>query len=175
MDKNDCFYLGYVSKTRGLKGNLLLFLDVDDTDRYADLDRVLIDLHGTLTPFFFDRVEVRDRGYIEVHVEDIHSREEATDLVGKDLYLPLDMLPELPDDQYYLHDLVGMTVVDESRGSLGEVAEVLDYTHNPLVQILHPKGEILIPLAAEFVKEVDKSRREIRVDLPAGLIEVNFR
>ena len=174
MNKDACYYLGYVSKTRGLAGNLLLFLDVDDTGNYAKLDRVLVDMHGTLTPFFFDAVWVRDGQYIEVHIEDIDSREAASALVGKELFLPLDSLPVLPDDQYYLHELVGMTVTDARLGELGKVDKVFDQTNNPLMQILHPKGEILIPIVSAFVVEVDKQAGKIAVDLPEGLVDINF-
>ncbi len=174
MTKDECYYLGYVSKTRGFDGKLILFLDVDDTNDYANIDYLLIDLHGSLTPFFIDMVWMRDNNYIEVHIEDIDARDDAAQLVGKELYLPLTELPKLPDDQYYLHELVGMTVIDAHRGDLGQVAEVFDHGNNPLVQIIHPKGEILIPIDPQFIRKVDKKAKRIEVDLPDGLIDINL-
>ena len=174
MTKDECYYLGYVSKTRGFDGKLILFLDVDDTNDYANIDYLLIDVHGTLTPFFIDNVWMRDKNYIEVHIEDIDTRDDASELVGNELYLPLTELPKLPDDQYYLHELVGMMVIDAQRGDLGRVAEIFDHSNNPLIQILHPKGEILIPIDSRFIRKVDKTGKRIDVDLPDGLVDINL-
>jgi len=51
MDKKDFYYLGKITKTLGYSGNLMFFFDVDDIERYKNLDAVFIDLHGELVPF----------------------------------------------------------------------------------------------------------------------------
>jgi len=173
MTKDDCYYLGYISKTQGFKGGLLAFLDVDNTREYLNLESILVDLNGVLTPFFIETFQLKDKNFVHLKLEDVDDRDSATLLSNKDIYLPLTELPELDNDQYYLHELNGMNVVDKNAGELGKVDTVLDYTTNPLIQVINGSSEILIPLNDEFVIYVDKDAKTIEVDLPEGLIEVN--
>lgn len=173
LDKNACYYLGHVSKVRGFKGETILFLDVDDPAAYRNLKSVLVDMRGTLHPFFITAINIDDKGFARTKFEGIDTREAATDISGKELYLPLDRLPELPDDQYYLHELKGMQVKDAEFGILGEVENVLDFSQNPLIQILTAQHEILIPLNDGFVKQVDKAAKIVHVTVPEELLGMN--
>lgn len=173
MDKDQCYYLGHVSKVRGFKGEVLCHLDVDDPSAYAGIKSVLIDMNGTLQPFFTTSVAIDQKGFARITFEGITTRDQATEISGKDLYQPLSQLPELPEDQYYLHDLEGMEVHDEVHGILGKVERVLDYAHNPLIQVLRAEHEVLIPLQDTFVRKVDKKNRTISVAVPAALLEMN--
>jgi len=173
MTKDDCYYLGYISKTQGFKGGLLAFLDVDDTREYQNMESILVDLNGVLTPFFIETIQLKDKNFVHLKLEDVDDRDSATILSSKDIYLPLSDLPELDDDQYYLHELNGMKVLDRASGDLGRVDTVLDYSTNPLIQVIKGSNEILIPLNDNFVIKVDKVAKIIEVDLPEGLIEVN--
>jgi 16S rRNA processing protein RimM len=173
MTKDECYYLGYLSKTQGFKGGLLAFLDVDNTGDYINLESILVDLNGVLTPFFVEYLQLKDKNFVYLKLEDVDDRDSAIILSNKDLYLPLTDLPDLGDDHYYLHELNGMKVVDKQAGELGNVDTVLDYSTNPLIQVIKGSREILIPLNDDFVLKVDKALKTIEVDLPEGLIEVN--
>ncbi len=173
ISKDECYYLGYVSKTQGFKGGVISFLDVDNPAQYKKLGRVLIDMNGILTPFFLESINLKDKGFAHMKLEGVNSRDEAVNIAGNELYLPLTDLPKLPDDEYYLHDLVGMTVEDATAGDLGKVDRVLDYARNPLIQVVKGGDEILIPILKPFLVKVDKAAKRIHVDLPEGLIEVN--
>lgn len=173
ISQEECFNLGYFSKTRGFKGELSLFLDVDDPNEYANLDRLLVDLNGVLTPFFIEKITIRNNGFADVFLEGVSDRDMATNLSGKTVFLPLTELPELPEDQYYLHDLVGMEVSDTKGNSIGSVHEVLDYTNNPMLSVILDQNEVLIPISDPFISQVDKKAKKIIVDLPDGLLEIN--
>lgn len=173
LDKDQCYHLGHVSKVRGFKGETVLFLDVDHPGDYAELDSVLIDLRGSLHPFFIESLEIDNKGFARARFEGISTRDAAAEISGKEIFLPLDRLPELPDDRYYLHDLKGMDVKDDTHGHLGKVEQVLDYSLNPLIQVLTKENEILIPLNDDFVKRVDKKNRCVEVSVPEALLTIN--
>lgn len=173
ISKDECFYLGYISKTQGYKGGLIVFFDVDDIYEYRKLDRILVELHGVLTPFFIENVVLKDKNFVFLKIEGINDEDAATELAGNNLYLPLSYLPELPDDAYYLHDLEGMKVNDKKAGMVGMVNQVLDYSANPLLQIVEGDDEILIPIIEAFIVRVDKKEKIIYTDVPEGLIEIN--
>lgn len=173
ITRDQCFYLGYISKTQGFKGGIIAFFDVDDTSNYQKLERLLVDLNGTLTPFFIDTLNLKDKGFVHLKLEGVDDRDRATYISNHDIYLPLTDLPKLPADQYYLHDLDGMTVKDENHGEIGVVEKVMDYNRNPLMQIMHGGNEVLIPISEPFIVRVDKVEKVVHVDLPEGLIEIN--
>lgn len=173
ISKDKCYYLGYLSKTQGYKGGLIAFFDVDDTREYRKLDHILVDLQGALTPFFIETINLKDKNFVHLKIDGINDEETATELAGNDLYLPLEDLPELPDDEYYLHDLAGMTVIDANAGEVGVVEQVLDYSNNPLLQVMQNENEILIPLIDAFVIKVDKKAKTIHTDVPEDLLDIN--
>ncbi len=53
------------------------------------------------------------------------------------------------------------------------VEKVLDYNNNPLLQILENTNEILVPLIDNFVKQVDKKAKTIKIDVPEDLLNIN--
>lgn len=173
ISKDNCFYLGYISKAQGFKGGLIAFFDVDDLRNYARLDHLLIELHGVLTPFFIETINLKDKNFVHLKIEGVDSQDAAIELAGNEIYLPLEDLPKLKDDEYYLHDLVGMTVIDATSGEVGVVEKVLDYNNNPLLQILQNSEEILVPLIDNFVKQVDKKAKTIYIDVPEDLLDIN--
>ncbi|NEN25436.1 16S rRNA processing protein RimM [Cryomorpha ignava] len=173
ISKDNCFQLGYISKTQGFKGGLIAFFDVDDTRKYAKLGHILVELNGVLTPFFLETVNLKDKNFVHLKIEGVDNQDAANELAGNDIYLPLEDLPKLKDDAYYLHDLIGMTVIDATQGEVGIVEKVLDYNNNPLLQVMQNTDEILIPLIDNFVKQVDKKAKTIHIDVPEDLLDIN--
>ena len=173
VSKENCFYLGKISKLQGFKGGMLAKFEVDELEDYASLDHFFLDIHQRLTPFFIESLNLKAKNFVWLKLEGIDSEAAASPLVGKEIYLPLAELPELLPDEYYLHDLKGMTVADSKAGILGSVSDVLEYPANVLLQIQGSQGEILIPLRDEFVLEVDKKNNKITVETPDGLIDLN--
>jgi 16S rRNA processing protein RimM len=173
ISQDQCFYLGYISKVQGFKGGMIAFLDVDNPFDYKSLKSVLVDMNGVLQPFFIEQITIKDKSFAHLKIEGIDHRDDAVEISGKDLYLPLTALPSLPDDQYYLHELDGMEVVDEIHGPIGKVEKVLDYAQNALIQVLNQQHEVLIPLNDQFIARVDKKTRIVHVHIPKELLEIN--
>lgn len=170
MKQSDCYQLGEVIKTHGLKGELSVMLDVDSPDEYNELESVFLLQKGKLVPFFIDSIQINSNRAL-IKFDDVDSIESAAALVKSELYLPLSFLPQLPEDGYYYHDLVGCTVLQDGE-VIGLVKEVVDLNGNQLLSILDDDKEILIPMKDEILKKVDLSSKQIIVDLPDGLLEL---
>ncbi|MEI3504442.1 MAG: ribosome maturation factor RimM [Anaerovoracaceae bacterium] len=81
-----------------------------------------------------------------------------------------DDLPELPEGQFYVRDLIGMKAVEENGNVLGYVTDVLQNTAQDIFEIEDDNGEkILIPKVDQFVLDIDSSKREITVRMIEGL------
>jgi 16S rRNA processing protein RimM len=77
---------------------------------------------------------------------------------GAELAVPRDELPALPDDSYYVADLIGMDVVDEGGAPVGVVADVLP---GPANDVLELDSGLLLPLVEDCVRAVDPDARRI--------------
>ncbi|RYU97211.1 ribosome maturation factor RimM [Emticicia agri] len=172
MTKEDCYLLGKITKTHGLKGELAIWLDVDYPEDYEELDSVLLEIKGELVPHFVEEIQIRPNKSI-IKFEDIDTIEEAQKLVNCDIYLPEDNLPELEDDdQFYYHEIISYDVIDEEKGKLGKVLAVYTSDRQDLIAMQYEGKEILIPIDDDIVKTVNREKKELYTNLPNGLLEV---
>lgn len=144
MQKEDCYYLGKITKKHGFKGNLILHLETDEPELYNNMESVFIEKNGMLVPFFFETIGPHSKNKLLVKFEDI-SAEDAEKLVNHPVYLPLDTLPELDDDMFYYHEIIGYKVIDNHKGEIGIVKNVNDSGVQALFEIDFNGKEILIP------------------------------
>ncbi len=170
MKQDDCYQLGEVIKTHGLKGEVSISLEVDFPDEYQNLESVFLEQQGKLVPFFIDTLQInRDKALVKF--EDIDSLDDAKALVKSSIYLPLSSLPELSKGQYYFHDLVNCEVFEE-KTKLGIIKEVIDLNGNQLLVVESNGKEILIPLKDEILTNVDTDKKKVNVKLPDGLLDI---
>ncbi len=80
-------------------------------------------------------------------------------------------VPELPDDQYYECDLIGLTVSTEEGQPIGVLEEIWNLPGNPVFVVRQGAKEILIPAAKELIGNVDLAARKMTVRLIDGLID----
>ena len=172
MDKNECYEIGYVIKTHGLHGEVLVQLDVDDSEEYDEMESVFIELNNRLIPFFVSSINLQDKGKAIIKFEDVNRIEESQPLKGKTLFLALDCLPELPDGEYYLHDIIGFRIVDKHHGPLGTVTCYHTETGQTLLEMDYLNREVLIPMTDEIVLKPDLVEKILYVNMPNGLLEV---
>jgi 16S rRNA processing protein RimM len=172
MTLDACFQLGYIMKTHGTKGQVVAFFDVDFPEEYDELESVFLLINGKLVPFFIDDLNPQDRGRSIIRFEDVKTVADAEKLKGTAIYLPLNQLPELEEDQFYFHEVIGYTVVDAQLGELGTVQTFFDLPNQDLLAMDYQGHEVLIPVQDEIVLRTNKEERKIYVNLPEGLLEV---
>jgi len=101
----------------------------------------------------------------------IATKEQADAMRGVRLYVPRERLPNLPDDEFYHADLIGLDVVDTGGTPLGRVKAVLNHGAADLLEIHGPglKSTVLLPFTREAVPTVDLASGRIVADPPEGL------
>ncbi len=101
----------------------------------------------------------------------VRSKEAADKLKGTRLYAPRDALPDLPDDEFYHTDLIGLQVYDTGGTHLGRVKAVLNHGASDLLEIALPGGGpgVLLPFTQAAVPTVDLTQGRIVADPPEGL------
>jgi len=121
----------------------------------------------------------RDRLVLKLKGVDDPSAAEA--LRGGEVKARLDQAPPLPPGRYWIARLIGLQVIDETRGCLGRVEGVLPTGGTDVLIVAAAErgdgsaaaAELLVPLAPEFVLDVSEEEGTIRVRLPDGLLELN--
>lgn len=106
-----------------------------------------------------------------VRLSGVTTKEQADALRGVQLFALRDQLPNLPDDEYYHNDLVGMEVFDTGGQRLGVVNNVMNHGAADLLEIQDPclKDTVLLPFTLAVVPTVDLTSGRIIVDPPMGV------
>ncbi|KRL64002.1 ribosome maturation factor RimM [Lactobacillus psittaci] len=96
---------------------------------------------------------------------------EAEKLFGKTLVISEENQPELPEGQYYYHQILGLTVLDNLTGEkIGQITDVESPGANDIWQVTPQKGKpFWLPYVPAFVKDVNLDKGEVRVELMEGL------
>ena len=88
------------------------------------------------------------------------------------LLAPVDELEPAAEDEVYVHDLLGMTVVHaNSLEEVGEVTDVYEVPQGLMLDVKRPSGSVLIPFRSEVVTGIDHALRRLLIDPPEGLLD----
>lgn len=171
MTKDKCFYIGRIVKTHGLKGEVTLRIDNEQFDEIEELNYFLLEVNDKLIPFFIENISFHSNKSF-ILFQDVKTLESASQLIGRAAYLPLDLLPEREGNDFYSHEVVDFLVVDEEKGEIGKVQEIIEYPTQSLIQIIVNDKEVLIPIHDDIIKNVDREGKKIYIKAPAGLIDM---
>jgi 16S rRNA processing protein RimM len=174
MRKEDCFFLGTVVAKYSFKGEVLIKLDTDEPETYLSLQSFLLEDESRLIPCFTTKAHLHKSQLLRVSVEGVNSEKQADLMIGKSVYLPLDQLPKLDDDQFYFHEIIGFKVIDSVQGPIGTITGVNDASSQILLEVEHNDRQILIPLVDELIQQLDKQQKQIYLSIPEGLLNLNL-
>lgn len=108
------------------------------------------------------------RGETVIKFDGIDTINQAYKLIGYELFIPGDPDGELIDD-----DVTGFLVMDMQGVEWGRVVELDDNGLNPVLEIQGADETYYVPFVEDIVKEIDMKKGIIRIDPPAGLMELN--
>lgn len=111
------------------------------------------------------------KGGFAARIKGIRYRDEAEALKGTRLYVARSALPGLPDDEFYVSDLIGLTVFDTGGEKIGRIKAVQDYGAGDILEVQRPgQSDALLPFTAEVVPTVDLSAGRVVADPPEGAL-----
>ncbi len=164
------FQVGVYANTHGVRGEIKVYPTTDDPKRFLRLKQVILQtkegdkiLEIAGVRFQKNMVLVKFRG-----IDDINEIEKYK---GSPLLIPREEAIPLGKDEYYIPDLIGMSVYTESGERLGELTEVMQTGANDVYIVQTPKGEVLLPAIAECILDVDVESGRMLVHLMKGLVD----
>jgi len=171
MRKEDCYFLGKITRRHGLQGNVFLKLDTDQPEMYNKLESIFVDINGLLVPFFIAKQSWSKGETLIVSFK--NSSESLVDqVVGKDVYLPLSGLPELTGNKFYYHEVVGFEIREEDGKTCGIIQTINDQTGQHYFVLDLAGKQIVIPIIRDWILELNREDKFLKMSLPEGLMDV---
>ena len=181
IDPDRLLLMGRVGKTHGVRGEMKVVPETDDPQRFADLDTLYLGAsEAEARPVVVEGVRFqypKGRTVVLLSLEGVDSLEAAEALRNEQLFADSDDLPALDEGQAYLHDLIGLDVVEvaedgtEADEPFGTVSDLYDGSQL-LFAIDRPgKSQVLLPDVEEFVVRLDLAARRLYVRPPEGLFD----
>lgn len=171
MKKQDAYQLGHTLKTHGLKGAVSVAFDLANPLDYIKSDTLFLDTETGLVPYFIETINA-NQGKAFIKFEDVETVESAKKLINLDMYIPLSDLPELEEGEFYYHEIIGFSILDEEKGKIGQVEEVIDLKSHAIMRTIHQGKEVLIPMHENVLLGADMEAKQLNITLPDGLLEI---
>jgi 16S rRNA processing protein RimM len=174
-ETNDEFItLARVVKTQGRHGEVAAEVHSDVPDRFtAGMKLIALSKENTRRELEIEELWPH-KGLLVLKFSGVDSMTDAEALIGSELQLPRSARATLDAGWTYVSDLIGCAVFDHGR-EIGRIADVqLGAGEAPLLVVANEAGkEFDIPFAETFIEAVDATRREVRLNLPEGMLEIN--
>ena len=172
IPKTDCENIGFIRKTHGIHGELVLEFETHFEFSVEDADRFFVELEGLLVPFFLkkDGLRFRSGNSAIVTFDLVESEKYAKRLVGNSVYLYNTEIVDEAEESLESRFL-NYLLIDENEGKMGIISQVDDYAGNIVITVEYRGEELLIPYNDDLLIEVNESQKTIKLKLPEGLIE----
>lgn len=165
--------VGRVARRHGNRGAVIVNPETDFPEARFGPGRVVYVRRGAdIEPLTINGVRVQ-QGRPIVAFEAVDTMTQAEALAGTELRVPVADLAPLPRGAFYRHDLVGCRVVTVAGEPVGVVAAVEGDLDVSRLVVETPEGEVLVPIAREICVRIDPQAREITIDPPEGLLDLN--
>ncbi len=162
--------VGVIRKAHGVRGEASVESLTNSLDRFNELTKVTLvspDESETREAEIESARAHRDRALLKFR--GIETPEEIRDLQDWTIEIQDSEARELDEDEYFLHDLVGLRLVDNDGHDRGVVKEVVEGGGGLLLVVDGRSGEFDLPFAAEICTKIDVEGGTITVELPEGI------
>jgi len=165
----DLFVFGEIVKTHGLKGCLKALSFLESQNILDGLDFVYLESKsGQKCRYEIKTIDPKGK-FLFLELADISDVDLAQTLVGSKLLLPREMLGDLPEDEYYWRDIIGLDVYTPEGRHLGRIESIFPTGSNDVYVCRGTYGELLIPAIADAIDKIDLVARRIIVRSLEGL------
>ena len=157
--------VGRITRAHGIKGEMAVLPLSQITSRFQPGSHLFLGEQGD-KPVTVSSSRPHGQRVL-LSFEEVRDRTEAERLRGEFLFVPASSAPELPEGEYWAHELIGCEAVTESGRSLGTIREVIHTPANDVWAADGEQGEVLIPALKDVVALVDVAgKRIVAKDVP---------
>ncbi len=167
----DLLKVGIISSTHGIRGEVKVFPTTDDPQRFKKLKNILLDSGKEKRNLKIQSVKFFKQ-FVILKFEEIDDINDIEKYKGSSLYVTRDQAVKLQKDEYFIADLIGLTVIAEEEKLEGTLKDVMETGANDVYVIELTDGrELLLPAIKECVLSVDIEKGEMQIRLLDGLLD----
>ena len=169
---NEYLMIGEVLKPQGVRGDVKVRPITCDIFRFEDIEEVYFLKDDKYTPIGVSLVRM-DEDAVYLHFDGIDDRNLAESIRGNFLYVDREHAVELEEDENFIVDLIGLTVLTDEGETLGEMKDVLQTGANDVYIVKTGAGkEVLLPAIKDCILNVDLEKGEMLVHILPGLLDL---
>lgn len=167
------YKVGKIVNTHGIRGEVRVISTTDFTEeRYQVGEKLFLFREGQeMLPLTIASYR-RHKNFDLISFEGYPNINQVEAFRDGILKISEKQLTELNEHEYYYHEIIGLTVIDENDREIGKITEILSPGAND-VWVVKRKGQkdALIPYIESVVTDIDLTEGTVHVDLPEGLLD----
>lgn len=170
LNPEDYIFIGKIGRTTKTDGTVVIIPMTSFPERFSKLKEVFLTrVKSAPKTYKVSKVTIQ-KEKISIKLEGVDSIEEAEKLKDFRITIHKDDKFELPEDYYYISDLVNCIVYDQDENRLGQVKEVMEMAANDIYIVDYKGKDLLIPAISQFVRDIDTENKKIVVSLIDGML-----
>lgn len=167
----DLLKVGVIASTHGLKGEVKVFPTTDDVKRFKVLKEVIMDTGTKKITLQIEGVKFFKQFAI-LKFKEINDINDVEQYKNCPLYVTRDHAVPLEEDEYFIADLIGLSIVDEEKIVLGKLTDILETGANDVYVLTTSEGkEVLLPAIKECILNIDMKAKMITIHMMKGLLD----
>ena len=166
----DDLSVGVITKPHGVRGEVRVYPYADDVPAF--LKEAEVTLRRRERTLSMEVLGCRMQGsMVLVRFRGIDDRDRADTLRGFEIFVPRSHAPKLPEGEYYVCDLLGLSAVTDSGVKYGTLTRVLHTGANDVYEVTGDDGHlILVPAVKDYVHSIDLDNRTLVFRLDKGML-----
>ncbi|MBE5821468.1 MAG: ribosome maturation factor RimM [Clostridiales bacterium] len=163
--------IGQIVNTQGLKGEVKVMPFTDDINRFDDLKKIYVEINSNKELLNIEKVRyVKNMVILKFKGKD--RIEDIEKYKGKYIFIDETDKLDLPEDTFYISDLIGLDVIDNSNNnSIGKIVDIFSTGSNDVYVVKSEDGkEILLPAIKQVINNIDLINKKVIVNLIEGLL-----
>ena len=164
--------VGVITTTHGVHGEMKVYPTTDDPSRFKKLKKVTASTSKSREEWEIEQVRFFKQ-FVILKVKGIDDMDHAALYRNADLLVAREEAVPCQENEYYIADIIGLTVVTEDGTRFGEVVDVLATGANDCYEVKRDgeKNTVLLPASLSCVRKVDLLNRVMTVVIPDGLLD----
>ncbi len=172
MDINEwTLIVGVVTAPFGIRGEMKVHLETDFPERFKRLKQVSLQVNESSSGIYQVYSSRLHKGQALLKLEGIDSIEQADPFRGALVRIRMEDAQPLPSGEYYIHDLIGCSVISDTGLHLGVLTGVLRGAANDVYVVGEGKTELLLPAISQVILQVDLAEKRIIISPSPGLLQ----
>ena len=168
----DLFQVGTISSTHGVRGEVKVYPTTDDVRRFKKLKEVLLDTGKEMITLEVESVKFFKQFAI-LKFKGIDTLNDVEKYRMKNLFVTRANAVKLQKDEYFIADLIGLSVITEDGEVFGELTDVIQTGANDVYAVTMADGkEVLMPAIKECILSVDMENKQMKVHVMDGLLDL---